>query len=258
MNELRALVGLVRAWPICLASAAVAYFAITDLLLFLAPDIAVLIVNNVLTARLVITAIIVSLFLNMFLALTYATSLFIIRRGSIAEGLRRNGRTLVKGFAFLSISSLICLTIMLSVGYHALFSASPQDAFGLVAISYGGGVIASLLFTLPLVWLLTSLAGEKLWIGLGRLVSTIALFFLMLTILSAYGLLGLFIDSMLVPTIVGIVARVNGEKAGGNAEKNRPSWFKGRSIRKASTGIILAILILLSQGFLSLLISRST
>jgi hypothetical protein len=248
MNRLRALVSLAKTWPICLASAAVAYLAITGLLLFLAPDIAALIVNNVLTARLVITALTVFLLLNMLLALTYAASLFIIRHEGIMEGLRRNGRKLVKGFAFLSVSSLTCLAIMLTVGYHALFSASPQDAFRLIAISYGGGVVASILFTLPLVWLLTSLADERLWIGFGRFVSTIALFLLMLAILSAYGLPGLFIGSMLIPTIVGIVARVNGEKAGGNAEKNRFSLFKDRSIRKASTGIILAILVLSAEA----------
>jgi len=244
MNRLRALVGLVKAWPICLASTAVAYFAITGLLLFLAPDIAMLIVSGIPTVKLVLTMVVAFLLLNMLLASTYAASLFVIRHESIMEGLRRNGRKLVKGFAFLSISSLTCLAIMLTIGYHALFSASPQDAFGLIAISYGGGVIASILLAIPLVWLLTSLAGERFWIGFGRLVSTIALFLLMLTILSAYGLPGLFIDSMLIPTIVGIVAK-NGEKAGG--KKNRPSWFKGRSVKKASSGIILTILVLSAE-----------
>jgi transcription elongation GreA/GreB family factor len=247
MSRLRALVSLAKTWPICLASATVAYLAITGLLLFLASDIAALIVNNVLTARLVITALTVFLLLNMLLALTYAASLFIIRHEGIAEGLRRNSRKLVKGFILLSISSLTCLAIMLSIGYHALFSASPvQNSLGLIAMGYGTGVIASILFVLPLVWLLTSLAGERFWIGFGRLVSTIALFLLMLAILSAYGLPGLFIDSMLIPTVISIVAK-NGEKAKGNAEKNRPSWFKGRSIRKASSGIILAILVLSAE-----------
>ena len=244
MNRLRALIGLVKAWPICLASTAVAYFAITGLLLFLAPDIAMLIVSGIPTVKLVLTMVVAFLLLNMLLASTYAASLFVIRHESIMEGLRRNGRKLVKGFAFLSISSLTCLAIMLTIGYHALFSASPQDAFGLIAMSHGGGVAASILLAIPLVWLLTSLAGERFWIGFGRLVSTIALFLLMLTILSAYGLPGLFIDSMLIPTIVGIVAK-NGEKAGG--KKNRPSWFKGRSVKKASSGIILTILVLSAE-----------
>jgi hypothetical protein len=46
-SRLRALVDLARAWPLCLASAAIAYFAVTSLLLLLAPDIAELIVNGV-------------------------------------------------------------------------------------------------------------------------------------------------------------------------------------------------------------------
>jgi hypothetical protein len=83
-----------------------------------------LIVNGAPTVRLILTMVGVFLFLNMLLTLTYAASLFIIRRESVAEGLRRSSRKLVKGFAFLSISSLACLAVMLSIGYHALFSAS--------------------------------------------------------------------------------------------------------------------------------------
>jgi hypothetical protein len=246
-QRLRAFIDLAKAWPICLASAATAYFTITGLLLLLAPDIATLIINGVPTVKLVIAGVGVLLFLNMLLVLTYAASLLIIRHENIVEGLKKSGSKLMKGFILLSITSLTCLAIMLSIGYHAVFPASlTQDALGLIAISYGGGVVASILFTLPLVWLLTSLAGERLWIGFGRLISTIALFFLMLTILSAYGFPGLFTDSMLIPTVISIVAK-NGEKAKGNAEKNRLSWFKGRSIKKASTGIILTILVLSAE-----------
>jgi hypothetical protein len=39
-SRLRILIDLARAWPICLASAAIAYFTVTGLLLLLAPDIA--------------------------------------------------------------------------------------------------------------------------------------------------------------------------------------------------------------------------
>jgi hypothetical protein len=91
------------------------------------------------------------------------------------------------------------------------------------------------------------LAGERFWIGFGRLVSTYSII-----LPHAHDPLSIrfprpFTDSMLIPTIVGIVAKVNGEKAGGNVEKNRFSLFKDRSIRKASTGIILTILVLSAE-----------
>ncbi|MGB9718956.1 MAG: hypothetical protein ACPL4E_11095, partial [Thermoproteota archaeon] len=244
LKRLSVFLNLARAWPACLVGATVSYLTVTGLLLFLAPDIALLIVDGIPTIRLLAATIIVFLFLNMLLALTYAASLFAIRRENIMGGLRKNGKTLVKGFMFLSISSLACLALMLSTCSQAFSLTNlAQGAFGFIAVSYGAGMVASLLLAIPLVWLLTSLAGRRLWIDSPRLLSIAALFFLMLAILSAYGLPGLFTDSMLIPTIISIVVGTGEERV----KKNRFSWLKGRSIRKVSAGVILTILVLSAE-----------
>ncbi|MBO3809291.1 MAG: hypothetical protein FGF50_06820, partial [Candidatus Brockarchaeota archaeon] len=102
------------------------------------------------------------------------------------------------------------------------------------------------LFAFPLVWLVTSLAGERLWIGLGRFLSVVALVLLMLIILSIYGFPGLFIDSLLIPTIVSLTVRFNGEKV--KNKENGLSWSKDRNVGKTITGIALSILILIAEA----------
>ncbi|MEM2057741.1 MAG: hypothetical protein QXO76_05785, partial [Thermoproteota archaeon] len=148
-SMLKGFLNLARAWPICLVNAAAAYFTITGLLLLLSSDVAELIVNRVPTIRLILTTAIAFLFLNVLLVLTYASSLFIIKRESITDGLRRNGKRLFKGFLLLSISILACLAVVLFAGYGAVFLPSPsQDVSKLMVASYGAGLISSFLFAL--------------------------------------------------------------------------------------------------------------
>ncbi|MEM3390574.1 MAG: hypothetical protein QW491_14395, partial [Thermoproteota archaeon] len=90
-NRLSGFLNLAKAWPICLVNAATAYFTIVGLLLLLTPDIAELIVNGVPTVRLILTTAVAFVFLNMLLVLTYAASLFTVKRESMMDGLRRNG-----------------------------------------------------------------------------------------------------------------------------------------------------------------------
>ncbi|MBO3810189.1 MAG: hypothetical protein FGF50_11445 [Candidatus Brockarchaeota archaeon] len=210
-SMLNGFLSLARAWPVCLFSATIAYLTIASMSLFLASDIAELIVNGVLTFRLVLTTVVVFILLNVLLALTYAISLFIVKHEGIAEGLRKGGKRLIKGFLLLSFSSLAGLALMV-LGYQAASSTSlSQDAFKLVAMSYGAGLITSILLAFPLVWLLASLAGVRLWMGLGRFLSTVFLVFLMLTIFSIYGLPGLFTDSLLIPTVISLIVRESKE-----------------------------------------------
>ncbi|MGB9718947.1 MAG: hypothetical protein ACPL4E_11050, partial [Thermoproteota archaeon] len=251
-SRLNAFLTLARAWPVCLTSATVAYLTLAGLLLFLAPDIALLIVNGVPTLRLVLAGAGAFLLLNMLLALTYAASLFAIRRENIMGGLRKNSKKLMKGFMLLSVFSLAGIALMFSTCSQAFSSTSlAQGALWLIAMNYGAGVIASVLLAISLVWLLTSLAGGRLWIGFGRLLSTIALFFLMLAILSAYGLPGLFIDSMLIPTVTGLIVPAGEKalenKAQKNVKGNRLFHLKGRSIRKASAALVLITLVLSAE-----------
>ncbi|MEM3388158.1 MAG: hypothetical protein QXI42_06000 [Thermoproteota archaeon] len=254
-SMLKSFMSLAKAWPVCLASAAIAYFTITGMLLLLAPDIAELIVNGVLTTKLVLTVTIAFFFLNMLLILTYASSLFIIKSENIIDGFRRNGRRLVKGFLLLSISSLACLAILVFAGYNAVSPASFYDASKLIAVSYGSGLLASFLFAFPLVWLLASLAGEKLQIGLSRFISIIALVFLMLTILSMYGLTGIFIDSTLIPTIVSLVIRGEGKETKGN-DVNRKGFnrLNHEGVRRKITALILTVLTLSAEAPFSTLL----
>ncbi|MEM3647620.1 MAG: hypothetical protein QW506_00480 [Thermoproteota archaeon] len=234
---------LARAWPICLVNAAIAYFTITGLLFLLAPDIAELIINRVPTARLVLATVIVFVFLSILLVLTYAASLFIVKRESIIDGFKGNGVKLVKGFLFLSTSIIACLAIMFAAIHQAILTPT-GDVFKLLAMSSGAGLAASFLFALPLVWLMASLAREKLRMGF-RLLAVVALVFLMLTILSIYGLLGLFIDSMLIPTVVSLVNRSKKEEAGGNGAKgNRLHRLKHGGLKKKIAATTLSILIL--------------
>ncbi|MBO3809292.1 MAG: hypothetical protein FGF50_06825, partial [Candidatus Brockarchaeota archaeon] len=129
-NLLSGFLNLARAWPLCLVNAAIAYFTIVGLLFLLAPDIAEFNVNGILTAKLVLTLTIVSVFLNVLLTLTYAASLFIVKHENVVEGLRRNCGKLVKGFAFLSISILACLAVIVLAGYNAISTTTlAQDAF---------------------------------------------------------------------------------------------------------------------------------
>ncbi|MEM3079040.1 MAG: hypothetical protein QXF21_01825, partial [Thermoproteota archaeon] len=250
MSRLRAFLNLASAWPLCLVNAAIAYLTVAGLLLILSPDIAWLIVNRVPTSRLILTMATVFLFLNMLLVLTHATSLFIVKRESIMDGLRRNGKRLIKGFALLSLFNLAGLSIMVLASHTAVPSASlAQDAFRMIVMSYGAGLIASFLSALPLVWLITSLAGEGFPIGLGRLLAAVALAFLMLTILSTYGLPGLFIDFTLIPTIVSLTVQFNEEKIeDSGVRKARLSWSKGKSMGKKTVAITFSILILSAEA----------
>ncbi|MBO3810256.1 MAG: CvpA family protein, partial [Candidatus Brockarchaeota archaeon] len=236
---------LAKAWPICLASAAVAYLTIAGLLFPLAPDIAELIVNGVLTAKLVLTLVIAFLFLNLLLVLTYASSLLIIKRESIIDGLRKNMEKLIKGFLFLSLFNLIGLALSFIAGYWTAFSTSLSlDAFKLMAVNYGAGLVASILFAIPLVWLITSLAGVRLRMGLARFLSVVVLVFLMFTILSIHGLTGLFTDALLIPTIISLVVRTDMEKADDDAKANKFPRLKGGDAKKKIATVILTILIL--------------
>jgi hypothetical protein len=165
--------------------------------------------------------IIVFLFLNMLLALTYVVSLFAIRRENIMGGLRKNIKRLTKGLhASLHIQPRMPGPDVLHLFSGFFLNQLAQGALWLIAMNYGAGVIASLLLAIPLVWLLTSLAGGRLWIGFGRLLSTIALFFLMLAILSAYGLPGLFTDSVLISTAVSLIVPVGEKVLENKAQKN--------------------------------------
>ncbi|MEM3660643.1 MAG: hypothetical protein QXU11_09570, partial [Thermoproteota archaeon] len=257
-NRPKGFLNLARAWPICLVNAAAAYFTITGLLLLLSSDVAELIVNRVPTIRLILAIVITFVFLNVLLVLTYASSLFIIKRESITDGLRRNGKRLFKDFLLLSISILACLVTLVFAGYGAVFLPSPsQDASKLMVASYGAGLISSFLFALPLVWLIASLAGEGFRIGLRRFLTTVAFVLLMLTILSTHGLTGIFIDSTLIPTVVSLVIRGKGKETKDNDVKR--SMFnrlkhggRGRKI----TALILSILILGAEApFNSILLS---
>ncbi|MEM2100591.1 MAG: hypothetical protein QXP45_04580, partial [Thermoproteota archaeon] len=249
-NRPKGFLNLARAWPICLVNAAIAYLTIAGLLLLLTPDIAELIVNRVLTIRLTLTMAIAFVFFNMLLILTYAASLFIIRHESITDGLRRNRKRLVKGFFLLSLSSLACLAVILFTGYCAVPPvSSPQEVSKLMVVGYEAGLTASLLFASPLVWLTTSLAGEKLQIGLRRFLAAVALVLLMLTILSTHGLPGLFIDSLLIPTMVSLIVRIDGDEVEDNGVKgNGFHRLKHGSIRKKITAITLSILILSTEA----------
>ncbi|MBO3755031.1 MAG: hypothetical protein FGF53_09200, partial [Candidatus Brockarchaeota archaeon] len=246
--KLKGFLGLARAWPICLVNAAIAYLTIAGLLFLLAPDIAERVVHGVLTARLALAIAIAFIFLNLLLVLTYAASLFIVKREGITEGFRRNCGKLVKGFLLFFISSLACLIIMVFAGYQAFFLASvSQDALKLMAMNYGAGLVASFLFAFPLVWFITSLAGERLRIGLGRFLSVVALVLLMLVVLSAYGLPGLFTDSLLIPTVVSLIIRREEKAEDNGVRMNRFFWFKGRNMKKI-TAIILTVLILSAEA----------
>ncbi|MEM3956777.1 MAG: hypothetical protein QXO47_00995 [Thermoproteota archaeon] len=249
-NRPKGFLNLARAWPICLVNATIAYLTIAGLLLLLTPDIAELIVNRVLTIRLTLTMAIAFVFFNMLLILTYAASLFIIRHESITDGLRSNRKRLVKGFLLLSLSSLACLAVILFTGYCAVPPvSSPQEVSKLMVVGYEAGLTASLLFACPLVWLTTSLAGEKLQIGLRRFLAAVALVLLMLTILSTHGLPGLFIDSLLIPTMVSLIVRIDGDEVEDNGVKgNGFHRLKHGSIRKKITAITLSILILSTEA----------
>jgi len=244
-SRLRILIDLARAWPLCLASAAIAYLTITGLLLLLAPDIAELIVNGAPTVRLILTMIMVFLLLNVLLALTCAASLFIIRRESIVEGFRRNSRMLAKGFLLLLLSSLACLTLIFFAGYSTVSSTGFQDVLRLIAVNYGAGVMAAILLALAITKMVTMLAGVRFRIGLGRFLSVTAIVFLMLTLLSAYGLTGLFTCSMLIPTVVSLVSQVNNEKV--ETGETGSSWFKGRSVKRIVVAITLIVLVLSTE-----------
>jgi len=245
-SRLRILIDFARAWPLCLASAAIAYLTVTSLLLNLAPDIAELIVNGAPTVRLILTMVAVFLFLNLLLTLTCAASLFIIRRESVAEGFRRNIRMLAKGFSFLLLSSLACLTLIFFAGYSTVSSTGFQDVLRLVAVNYGAGVMAAILLALAITRMVTMLAGVRFRIGLGRFLSVTALVFLMLTVLSAYGFTGLFTCFMLIPTIISLVSRVDKEKTG--TGETWFSWLKGRSLKRIVAAITLTVLVLSAEA----------
>ncbi|MEM3470391.1 MAG: hypothetical protein QXZ36_06570, partial [Thermoproteota archaeon] len=246
-SMLKIFLNLARAWPICLVNAAIAYFTIAGLLFLLTPDIAELIINGIPTIRLILTMVIAFIFLNMLLVLTYAASLFIIKRESIIGGFRRNCVKLIKGFALFSILTIACLPIVFLACYQSVLTPT-KDAFRLVAMSYGTGLIASILFALPLIWLVVSLAMERLWIGLGRFLSIVALVFLMLTILSIYGLPGLFTDSMIIPTVVSLIVRKGGEKAEDNGAKgNCLHRLNHGGMKKKVAAITISILILSTE-----------
>ncbi|MEM3958595.1 MAG: hypothetical protein QXO47_10400, partial [Thermoproteota archaeon] len=244
-NTLTVHLSLARTWSVCLVNAAVAYLTITGVLLILAPDIAGLIVNGFLSARLVLSVVVVTLFLNMLLTLACAETLFITRRENIVKGLKRNRGRIVKGFLLLSASSLACLplTIFANIG-AAPPVGLPHDSLILLATNYGAGVVASLLLTVPLVWLVASLSGGRIWTGLGRFLSAAALVFLMLTILSTQGLPGLFPASLLIPTLTSLFPQRSVEKAEDNRGKNH--FHKSRSVRKTVASILLSILVVSS------------
>ncbi|MEM3660619.1 MAG: hypothetical protein QXU11_09445 [Thermoproteota archaeon] len=246
-NRLSVFLSPARTWPICLVNAAIAYFTIAGLLLLLAPDIAELTVNRVPTIRLILSTAIAFLFHNMLLVLTYAASLFIVKRESIIDGFRRNSVTLIKGFALFSTSNIACLLVMFSATHQAILTPT-GDVFKLVAMNSGAGLAASFLLAIPLVWLMASLSGEEFRMGF-RFLAVVALVFLMLTILSTYGLPGLFIDSMFIPTVVSLVIRREGEKADDNGFERSEFYRLNRgSMRKKVSAILLSILIISTEA----------
>jgi len=242
--RLRVLLNTVKVWPVCLAGATIAYLTLTGLLFLLTPDIAVFMVERYVTIRLALAMVATFLFLNLLLTLTYSVSLFIIRHESILESLRKNGRSLLKGFMVLSLSSFASLALIVSASLLTVSTTTlgMVETLGLFALNYGAGAVASILFAASITRLVASLAGESFRIGLKRFLAVTIIAFLMLTILSAYRLPGLFICSLLIPTAVSIATRSDG--AGEPRTKTRFSWFKGRGVWKATIAMVLSILIL--------------
>jgi len=248
--RLRGFLNTVRAWPVCLAGATIAYFTVAGLLFLLAPDIAFLIVHSYPTARLILSTIIAFLFLNMLLTITYSASLLVIRRENIWEGLKRNSRGLLKGFMLLSLSSLASLILIASASSWAFPpTLGAFETLGFLALNYGAGVVASIVLASSIVWLATSLAGKRFWIGLKGFLSIVILVLLMLTLLSLQGLPGLFACSLLIPTVVSIAIQPGGEAPGveDRGLRNRFSRFKGRSVRKTVAAIFLSAIILTAE-----------
>ncbi|MEM2931091.1 MAG: hypothetical protein QW797_09585, partial [Thermoproteota archaeon] len=259
--RLRRFLNTVKAWPVCLAGATIAYFTVTGLLFFLAPDIAFLMVHGYPTARLILVIFVAFLFLNLLLTLTYSFSLLIVMGKSIAEGLRKNGRNLLKGFMLLSLSSLASLALIVYAGYCTISTATLEtvETLGLFAANYGAGVIASILFATSITRLIASLAGEGFRIGLKRFLSIVFIAFLMLTILSAYRLPGLFICSLLILTVVSIATRSGGAEE--PSSETKLPLLKGRSAGKATAAIVLSILILNAEtplGHMLLVLGEET
>ncbi|MEM2930768.1 MAG: hypothetical protein QW797_07935, partial [Thermoproteota archaeon] len=246
-SMLSGFLNLAKTWPLCLASATIAYFTVTGLLFLLAPDVAGLIVTGVPAVRLVLSMIIVFLLLNMLLVLTYSASLLIIRREKVVEGLKKNASRLLKGFLVFCLTNSAGLALIVSTSWLTASTSSlgTLETLGLAAVNYGAGIIAAVLLAFSLTRLVSSLAGEGLKKGLGKSFSAVFLVFLMLIILSTFLLPGLFIDSLLIPTVISILVQAGGGKAEDDGYRGTGfPWPRGRSLRKTVTAVILIIIVL--------------
>ncbi|MEM2173178.1 MAG: hypothetical protein QXS66_08100, partial [Thermoproteota archaeon] len=249
------LLSFFKTLPVCLAFATIAYLMIAGLLFLLTPDIALLIVYGYPTARLMFAIVLAFLFLNMLLTLACSISLFLLREERIVEDLRKNSRKLLKGFIIISISNLASLIVIFSAGNYAVSSTNigKVEALGIVIANYGAGLVASTLFAVSVTWLVKSLVDGKFWRGWRCLLSTISVSFLMLVILSAYGLTGIFMCFLLIPTVIDFATGFSrvGDRS---ISKKLFSWLKRKCSGKTLIAIILSIIILNAETPLGIML----